>query len=129
MPNEQMPVNIRRITQNGFAFMTVPFCEVKNDDYIVDKDQYAYGDAHASCDASYDGWLIHTRNGDALFPEDFTGSTAQSSNEEIQNIYETIESALTLAGYEVLAHPYSGLLIYGNGELYNYRLDLSMEAK
>lgn len=49
--------------------------------------------------------------------------------EEIQNIYDIIESALALTGYEVAANDVDGLLVYGNDEVSNYSVQIIPEGK
>lgn len=57
---------------NSTEITLVPFGTLEEGDvFFVDGEEYVVGDdAHYSCDASYDGYLLYDENGEAWFPED-----------------------------------------------------------
>lgn len=65
--DETVLIDVRR----GFESLSVPFCEVREGDYIVDLMLYAGDDAHVSEDPDYSGWVFYDDTGCAWFPEDF----------------------------------------------------------
>lgn len=52
--------------------ITIPFSNILDDDFLFGADTFAVEDAHESTDPNNPSWVVRTRDGRCLHPEDFS---------------------------------------------------------